>query len=153
VKAWTAAGFKLPYLGASAYGTLAWYQKNMPLWVVPPEKAKVGAGVVFSTGAGHLAMLSKSVVPGAVSITTIGGNEQDSVRETTRPIGLVRGIIDPVETGVTPVPSRKPRFEVVTSVSGRRKVVYASGPKAISRKIGGLLNRYGGVTIRRKKED
>lgn len=152
IKAWTVAGYLLPYKGAGAYSFLDWYKQHLPSWVVAQEKAKPGAAVIFNIGSGHLAMLVKQIKPGDKTVTTIGGNESDMMKETVRDRSLIRGIVDPVEAGKVPVAVKPPkRFEVVTSESGKRKVIYASGPTAISKKIGKILNKYGGVTIRPKK--
>lgn len=143
----------LPYLGASAYGALDWYQANLPKWVVPRSMwgdAKPGAGVVFNIGSGHLGTLAKPILPGDTTVTTIDGNTSDQVAQRVRSLTLVRGIIDPPEavakTIVTP-PRKSKVFEVATSESGQRKVVYVSGPTAIGKKIAQILNRRGGVTI------
>lgn len=152
LRAWEVAGYKvLPYKGAGAYATLDWYRKNLPAWVVGLEQAKPGAAVIFNIGSGHLAMLAKPVRPSDKTVTTVGGNESDAVRQTVRDRTLVRGVVDPFEAE-TPKPARPPLYEVVTSESGEAKVVYVSGQKAVSRKLGQILNRFGGVTIRRRKD-
>lgn len=152
-RAWQASGVEVPYTGASAYGLLSYYQANLPKWVVPRSlwsDAKPGAFVVFNIGAGHVALLVKPISGNATTVTTIGGNESDSVRETTRPLSLVRGIVDPPENPPKKPPLSKPRvFEVASSSSGQRKLIYVSGASAISRKIGRILNGKGrgGITI------
>lgn len=151
VKAWTVAGFKFPYRGASAYGLLDYYQKHLPKWVVAVSAAKPGAAVVFKIGAGHVAMLEVPFAETEPLVQTIGGNEDDAVRRETRHVSLVRGVVDPIETGTVP-PAKPPIFEVVTSASGHAKLVYVSGARAIGRKLPQLLNRWGGITIRRHKK-
>lgn len=155
VKAWKVAGLKLPYLGAGAYAMLDWYKAHAHSWVVPIEKAKPGAAVIFNVGAGHVAMLARPYAKTKPNVVTIGGNEGDAVREITRNVSLVRGVVDPPEKiapKARPKQAKPPVFEVVTSASGHSKVVYVSGQKAISRRLGKLLNRYGGVTIRKRKK-
>lgn len=149
VKAWTVAGFKFPYRGASAFGMLDYYRAHLPRWVVPVSKAKPGAAVVFNVGSGHVAMLEVPYAGTEPYVQTIGGNEGDAVRREKRHISLVRGVVDPVETG-TPPTAKPPIFEVVTSASGHAKLVYASNARAVGKKLPQLLNRYGGLTIRRR---
>jgi hypothetical protein len=152
VKAWRVAGVVLPYLGAGAYATLDWYRKHLPGWVVPASRARPGALVIFNIGTGHGGMLSRPFAETDPWIETVDGNIGDKVSRNRRHISNVRGVIDPPEAGAPPAPPvKKPVFEVVTSASGHTKVVYVSGSKAISRKLGAILNRYGGVTIRRRK--
>lgn len=151
VKAWTVAGYKLPYLGAGAYAMADWYKQHCPAWIVPLSKAKPGAAVILNIGAGHCATLVEKYVSGG-SIKTIDGNWGDKVSATTHKVSEIRCVIDPPEkqTGIIP-PAKKPVFEVVTAASGHSKVVFVSGSKAIGRKLPQLLNRFGGVTIRRRK--
>lgn len=156
IKAWTMAGYTLPYRGAGAYAFLDYHRTNLPGWIPKAfHDAKPGAAVIFSIGAGHLAMLAKPIAKGDTTVTTIGGNERDAVRQDTRPLAQVRGIVDPPEFARLPVPPPPPakpnRWEVATSISGKRKLIYASGANAISRKIGQILNRWGGITITPKK--
>jgi hypothetical protein len=152
VKAWTVAGRKLPYLGAGAYPMLDWYKTHLPLWVVPLEKATPGAAVVFNIGAGHVGTLAKPYT-GGPTVSTIDGNWGDAVTAVEHAVGDIRGIVDPPEKqlGVV-VPAKPPVFEVVTSASGHSKLVYASGAKAVGKKLPQLLNRFGGVTISRRKK-
>ena len=153
-RAWQVAGLEVPYRGASAWGLLGYYQQNLPKWVVRPIAAKPGAFVVFTTGAGHVALLAKPIQAGDSTVTTIGGNESDSVKESVRPLTVVKGIVDPPEkttpANVPPAASLKV-FEVATSESGHRTLIYTSGANAISRKLGRILNRHGGITITRRK--
>lgn len=151
VRAWTVAGFKFPYRGASAYGMLDYYRAHLPKWVVPVAKAKPGAAVIFNIGSGHVAMLAKPFSETEPNVVTIGGNEGDAVREETRRIGLVRGCVDPVEVG-TPPAAKKPVYEVVGSISGHQKIVFVSGAKGVGKKLPQLLNKFGGVTIQRRKK-
>lgn len=152
VRAAVDAGFKLPYLGAGAYEMLRWYQRNAPLWVVPIEKAKPGAALIWNIGAGHLSTLVEPYENTKPYVHTIGGNESDAVRDGRRHVSLLLGVVDPPETSKhPPTPAKPPVYEVVTSESGHTKIVYVSGQKAISRKLRQLLNRYGGITIRRRK--
>lgn len=151
VKAWRQAGRQLPYLGAGAYAMLDWYQKNQSNWVVPVAKARPGAAVIFNLGSGHCAMLAKPFAQTDPWVETVDGNYGDGVGRGRRHITDVRGVIDPPEGGGKIVTAKRPVFEVVGSESGHAKIVYVSGSKAISRKIGAILNRWGGVTIRRQK--
>lgn len=150
VKAWTVAGYKLPYKGAGAYVMLDWYRKNAPAWVVPLSKAKPGAAVILNIGSGHLATLAEKYVSGG-SIKTIDGNWGDKVEATTHQVSEIRGVIDPPEKAPPMPPAKPPVWEVVTSASGHKKLVFASGAKGVGRKLPQLLNRFGGVTIQRRK--
>lgn len=152
VKAWTVAGRKLPYLGAGAYSMLAWYKANLPKWVVPLKDAKPGAAVILNIGAGHCATLAKPYT-GGPTVSTIDGNWGDQVARVEHPTNLVRGVVDPPEKQLGVIPTAKPPvFEVVTSASGHAKLVYASGAKAVGKKLPQLLNRFGGLTIKRRKK-
>lgn len=150
VKAWTVAGLKLPYLGAGAFAMLDWYRAHLPAWVVPLAKAKPGAAIIFNIGSGHCATLEKPYDGGPV-VHTIDGNWGDAVTRVAHPANLVRGCVDPVEAG-TVQPAKKPVYEVVTSASGHSKIVFVSGSKTVGRKLPQLLNRFGGVTVRRRKK-
>jgi hypothetical protein len=130
---------------------LDWYRKNAPAWVVPLAKAKPGAAVIVNIGSGHLATLELPYKAGDKVVHTIDGNWGDAVARTMHPVSAIRGVIDPPENA-PPMPPAKPKvFEVVTSASGQKKVVFVSGSKTISRKLPELLNRFGGLTIRRRK--
>lgn len=149
-KAWLEAGREMPYTGASAYGLLAYYQQHLPKWVAQPwTNARPGAFVVFNIGAGHVALLASPILRGDTHVTTVGGNESDSVKQTTRSLSLVRGIVDPPELGVVPPPAKPKLFEVATSASGQRKVIYTATAGRIGQKIGRILNGKGrgGITI------
>ena len=89
--------------------------------LTPAEWAKVVPGdeVVFNIGSGHVALV-ESV--NSTAVTSIGGNESDGVRRGTRPLSYVRGFIAWPELGVQ-AGGKRPRFQVVGSVSGTRKLV------------------------------
>ncbi len=150
VKAWTFVGRKLPYRGAGAYATLAWHQKNLPGWVVPLERAKPGAAVIWNIGAGHLSMLEKPYSQTKPMVHTVDGNVSDQVKRCVRHHSLVRGVVDPPEKVVLVKPAKPPLFEVVTSESGH-KVLYVSTAAAVGKKLAGILKRNPNVTIRRRK--
>lgn len=150
VKGWRQAGFKLPYLGASAYAMLAWYRAHLPGWVVPLEKARPGAAVVFNIGAGHVALLAKPYAQTKPNVVTVGGNEGNAVREVTRHHSLVRGVVDPPEAGTAPTP-KPPLWEIATSASGHSKLLFVGGKSQVARRLAVLFNRYGGLTVRRRK--
>lgn len=150
IKAWTVAGFSLPWRGAGAWALLDWYRAHLPKTVVPLKDARPGSAVVFNIGTGHVGMLEKQYDGGAF-VHTIDGNWQDAVTRVAHPVNVVRGVVDPVETGTVPA-AKHAKWEVVTSASGHSKIVFASGSKGIGRKLPQLLNRFGGVTIRRRKK-
>lgn len=152
VKAWTVTGRTLPYRGAGAYATLDWYKTHLPAWVKPLAKAQPGAAVILNIGAGHLATLARPYA-GGPTFDSIDGNWHDSVTRVKHPVSLVRGVVDPPEKQIGVIfPATPPVFEVVTSASGHAKLVYSSGAKAVGKKLPALLNRYGGLTIKRKKK-
>lgn len=148
IKAWTVAGFSMPWRGAGAWALLDWYRSHLPKTVVPLKDARPGSAVVFNIGTGHVGILEKKYDGGPV-VHTIDGNWQDAVTRVAHPVGLVRGVVDPVETGTVPA-AKHAKWEVVTSESGHSVVVFASGSKGIGLKLPQLLNRWGGVTIRRR---
>ncbi len=150
IKAWTVAGYTLPYKGAGAYAFLAWHKKHQPSWVVPLHKAKPGAAVILNVGSGHLAMLN---VPyhGEKKVVTVNGNVHDSVDYEAWDVHLVRGVVDPPEKPI-PVKKkvRKPRFEIVTSESGHTVVVVSARPyKQLLKWLPKTLRNHQSVTIRR----
>lgn len=143
------ANYRMPYRGASAFGFLAWAQQNG--WAVDAAHAVPGDGVILAAGAGHCAMLTQKVI--GDQVPTISGNYGDKVTDHTFQLAEVKGFIHvPLDkiADRTP-PAKPPIFDVVTSISGHKKLVYASGANAISRKIAQILNRRGGVTISRRK--
>ena len=150
VKAWTVAGYKLPYKGAGAYAMLAWYKAHAPNWVVPLALARPGSAVILNIGAGHLATLVKPY-DGHGVVYTIDGNWGNKVTPVTHPASLVRGCVDPPETHAI-APAKPPVFDVVRSASGHSKVVFTGGQTAVGQKVAKLLNTWGGVTIRRRKK-
>ena len=151
VKAWTAAGRKLPYRGAGAYATLDWYRKNLPGWVVPLEKAQPGAAVIFNIGSGHLGMLDKAYRFTKPSVGTVDGNVSDALERRVRDRSLVRGVVDPPRDIGTLKPVKPPLFEVVGSESGHKKI-YVSTAGAVAKKLPAILKRHPlGVTIRRRR--
>lgn len=153
VKAWTVAGYKLPYKGAGAYAMLDWYRAHAPKWVVPLSLAEPGAAVILNIGAGHCATLAKKYVSGG-HVECIDGNWGDQVARTEHPVSLIRGVIDPPEKPLGKIPpAKRAKWEVVTSASGHSKLLYAGGEKAIQRKLGKLLNGRGGITIRRRRKN
>jgi hypothetical protein len=153
LKAWRQAGYKFPYLGAGAWAMLDWYRTHLPSWVVPIERAKPGAAVIWSFGSGHCSMLARPYTDTKPMVHTVDGNVSDMVATRVRPVSLVRGVVDPPEKIVGVVkPAKKPVYEVVGSENGHAVVVYVSGAKAISRKLDELLRKHGKLTIRRRKK-
>lgn len=151
LRAWRAASVTLPYRGASAFGFYDWAKGAG--WAVGAAEARPGDAVIVREGAGHCAMLSAPVKNGLVP--TINGNWGDAVAEHTFHLAEVLGFIHvPTDkAAIAKTPPAKPKtFEVVTSASGHAKVVYVSGSKAVGKKIPQLLNKFGGVTIRRRKK-
>lgn len=148
-KAWAEAGYRMPWRGAGAYALLDWAKTVR--WDVRWDSAEPGDAVIVNIGSGHCAMLAGPVEHGQVP--TINGNWNNEVALHTFDISQVRGFVHvPADKVTVTPPAKPPVFEVVTSASGKRKVVYVSGEKAISRKLGAILNRWGGITIRRQKK-
>lgn len=154
VKAWTVAGYKLPYRGAAAYAMSDWYKTHLPKWWLAPSQlklAKPGAAIIIREGSGHCAMLLHPYDGGAV-VHTVDGNWGDEITVTTHPANIVYGIVDPPELLIGKViPAKPPLFEVVTSASNHSKVVFVGRQSAVGQKVSKMLNKWGGVTIRRHK--
>lgn len=150
IKAWTVAGYKLPYKGAGAYTMLSWYKTHAPRWIVPLGQAKPGAAVIINEGSGHCAMLLKPY-DGSGLVHTIDGNWGDKITSTTHLAKIVRGVIDPPEQFHQIKPAKPPLFEVVTSASGHSKVVFVGKQAAVGKRVAKMLNKWGGITIRRHK--
>lgn len=149
--AWSeGAGHPLPWptAGAHDFGDRA----HAAGWTTTIDKLIPGDLINWQIGTGHLSMFL-SYKNGIVR--TIDGNVSDRVAYRERSASLIRYAIhvpeDPAKIATVPKP-KPPMFEVVTSENGHSKIVYVSGQRAVSRKLGELLNRYGGVTIRRRKE-
>ncbi len=150
IKAWSEAGLPVPWKGAGAWALLDWYRANLPKCVVELDKARAGSAVVFNIGTGHVGILEQPY-KGGDRVHTIDGNWQDAVTRVAHPANLVRGVVDPVEAG-TLAAAKHAKWEVVTSATGHSKVVFASGETGIGKKLPQLLNRFGGLTIRRRNK-
>jgi hypothetical protein len=150
MRAWVAAGVTLPWRGAGAFAFYDWAKTAD--WTCASGQAQPGDAVIVRTGAGHCGMLSDPV--NGTAVPTINGNWGDAVTEHTFHLSEVLGFIhipaDPKVIRQTK-PAKPRMFEVATSASGHKKLVYVSGPRAIGKKLPQLLNRYGGLTIRRRK--
>lgn len=139
-------GYKLPWPSAGAHniGDLA----HAAGWPTTVGQLIPGDLVDWNIGSGHISIF---LAYENGKVHTIDGNVGDKVDYRVRSASLVRYAIHvPEKPKAVPAPAKPPMFEVVTSESGHAKVVYVSGQKAISRKLGQLLNRYGGLTIRRR---
>jgi hypothetical protein len=137
----------LPWLGAGAYAFLDWATKNGS--AVSLEHAIPGDAVILNIGAGHCAMLAQPYDGGTV-VHTIDGNWSNSVETVAHPADAVRGCVHVHERFAVrrKIPPARPHvFEVATSATGHRKVVYVSGRRAIAGHIARLLNRFPRVTI------
>lgn len=140
-------GYKLPWPSAGAHdlGNRA----HAHGWTVPVSKLIPGDLLDWNVGSGHLSIfLSYDKARGVIK--SIDGNVSDRVAYRERSAALLRyGIHVPEKPAPIP-PAKPPRYEVVTSESGTERVVYVSGPKAVTRKLAELLRRFGDITIRRK---
>ena len=133
------------WLGAGAYAFLDAARKSGH--AVSLVDAEPGDAVIFNLGAGHCAMLEEKY-DGSGGVRTIDGNWANSVMRVEHPASEVRGCVcvtEVVQIGASP--ARPRMFEVATSASGERKVVYVSGTKAIARKLAALLKRFPRITI------
>jgi len=147
IRAWrSGAGVTLWWLGAGAYAFLDAARKAG--CAVALAQAEPGDAVIFNMGAGHCAMLAVKYDGGAY-VHTIDGNWADGVYPVQHPAAIVRGCVHVPERVVVakPAPARPRVFEVATSASGRRKIVYVSGRRAIAGHIAGLLERFPRITI------
>lgn len=149
IAAWKhGAGVVLPWLGAGAYAFLDWARANG--CAVSIEHAVAGDAVILNIGAGHCAMLAQAWHPGDAVVHTIDGNWSNAVTPVDHPIGQVLGCVhvhDRLDARRKITPARPRMFEVATSASGHRKLVYVSGRKAIAGHIAHILDRFPRVTI------
>jgi hypothetical protein len=154
IKAWTEAGYKLPYKGAGAYEFLKWHQNNLPAWVVPIEKAKPGAAVIWNLGSGHLSTLEKPFSETKPMVHTVDGNVSDMVARRVRSHTIVRGVVDPPEKIVGVIkPVKVPKYEVVSSETGHTVLVVSGRPlKQLQKFLPKVLRNHVQVTIRRAKK-
>lgn len=137
------AGLAMPYKGAGAYALLDWAKKQGWTTRTPVP----GDAVVFGIGAGHVGVYDHA---DQQLVHTIDGNWTDRVVAVAHPAPKVRGYVH-IPEAAEPRPVKPPRFEVVSSASGHEKILYVSGARAVARKLPELLNRYGGLTIRRRR--
>lgn len=138
-----------PYRGAGAYAFLSWargagWARNEP---------EIGYVAIFNTGAGHCALV---IDFGLTTVTTVDGNSGNRCRVVQRDRRIVRGYIRHPKLFDKDAPEppkvKPPIFEVVTSESGHTKVVYAGKKKGVAKHLGALFNKYGGLTVRKRKK-
>lgn len=147
LRAWEATGNPLPWRGAGAWALLAWAQKAG--WAVELGQAVPGDLVVWSFGSGHASVLELPYSETAPRVRTIDGNVDDRVARRERPSSLVRGVVHVKPTHQAK--ARPPLFEVATSASGHRKLLLVGGRRKVGRQLARLFNRYGGITVRRRR--
>lgn len=153
VKAWTEAGRKLPYRGAGAYEFLRWHRQHLPGWVVPLERAKPGAAVIWNIGSGHQSMLDKPFKDTKPNVHTVDGNVSDQVKRCVRHHSHVRGVVDPPKDIGVVKPAKQPRYEIVTSESGHTVLVVSARPlKQLQKFLPRVMRNHVQVTIRRRKK-
>jgi hypothetical protein len=149
LRAWEATGRPLPWRGAGAWAFLAWAQTAG--WAVPLEHAVPGDAIIWRFGAGHCSMLELPYRQTRPNVQTIDGNVSDAVTRRTRHVSEVRGAIHVHATAKPPRPA-PPTFEVATSASGHRKLLLVGGRRKVARNLARLFNRYGGLTVSRRKK-
>ena len=153
---WTLhAGLNMPYHGAGAYALLDWARKVG--WDVPLNRAMPGDAVIFNVGSGHCAMFLS--LHGS-TVKTVDGNVSDSVALRERPVSLVRGCVHvpeapqtraaPARTQTTPA-AKAPTFEVVSSESGHKRVIFNGKASTIGQKLPRFLRKNPSITVRRRK--
>lgn len=147
LRAWQATGRPLPWRGAGAWAFLEWAKRAG--WAVPLDHAVPGDAIVWRFGSGHCSMLDQPYSATRPNVVTVDGNVADAVQRRTRPAAEVLGAIHIHATAQRPV--RPPLFDVATSISGHRKLLLVGGRRKVARRLAGLVNRYGGVTVSRHK--
>lgn len=140
------ARVKLWWLGAGAYAFLAAAEKAG--YACTLSEAVPGDAVILNLGAGHCCMLREKYAGGAF-VSTVDGNWADSVELVEHPAAIVRGCVhvpDPIARAKRK--PRKPRlFEVATSASGGRKVVFVGRRHAVGVELSHLLAFIPRITI------
>lgn len=139
------AGFKMPYLGAGAYALGQWARDNH--WSTTLAHAIPGDGLVIHEGAGHLAVYLSHT---GSKVHTVNGNWGDAVALWDFDKSEIQTVVHIHEKGIVPRP-KPPLWEVVTSASGHSKVVFVGTHSQLAKVLAALFNRYGGITIRRRK--
>jgi hypothetical protein len=147
LRAWQATGRPLPWRGAGAWAFLDWARKAG--WAVPLERAVPGDAIVWRFGSGHCSMLDQPYAATRPLVVTVDGNVSDAVQRRRRPAAEVLGAIHVHATQQQP--ARPPLFEVATSISGHRKLLLVGGRRKVARRLAGLVNRWGGVTVSRHR--
>lgn len=138
------AGIKPAYLGAGAYNMLDWARKTGHARTL--AQAVPGDGVVLNVGSGHLAMLDKPYKGDGV-VHTLNGNVSDRVAAKDWPANLVRGCVHMPDT--TPPKPKPPLWQVVTSASGHKVVVFAGGKAKATKWLANHLGKYRQFTVKR----
>lgn len=91
-------------------------------WALPANSKLVIPGdiVVFNIGSGHTGIVTKVTTN---QVFSVDGNAGDAVRQCARPLSQVRGFVHWPES--LPARAKSPKWQVVGSASGRRKLVVA----------------------------
>jgi uncharacterized protein (TIGR02594 family) len=138
-------GLKLPFPSAGAHDL--YDHARAAGWAV--KTPIPGCVADWNIGSGHTSFVI-AVDLKAKTVRTIGGNESDAVRETTRPISLARGFwVHPklVAKPAPPIKVKKPKTEKATSASGTVAIVYASPMLKLLAK----LKTYNSIKVPKKK--
>lgn len=146
------AGRPLPYPSAGAWDLTSRHAKLG--WEVPLAKAKRGDIVSFNVGSGHVALFWDITPDG--SVRTIDGNSSNRVKPSVRPASQVRQVIHvPATDRKDPAKPKPPRWQVVTSENGKRRVVFTGSRDGAVRyaaqRLAGWARRGLTVVVRRKK--
>ncbi len=89
----------------------------------PQYRPAAGDIVVFNIGAGHCGIVESS---SPLAVTSIDGNSGDKVSRWTRSRSDVRGFVAWPENLREFKPSKRPRWQLVTSASGTRRLAVGS---------------------------
>ncbi len=125
----------VPLTGANSAGAHDLANRHRVNWVTDKTKWRPGMVVDYNEGSGHTGILTDVSRVHEGVVTSIDGNWSDAVTEHEMSVSLIRAVwaIPGVTYDTHPAPAvkrkRLPAFQVVTSHSGSRKVLFVTRRK------------------------
>lgn len=143
------AGFRLPDPSAGAKDLTDRAVRNGWGVGVPVRDGRPGDIVSFNVGSGHVALLQR-YDPKTGLVHTVDGNASDQVKRCARPAAAVYRCVRVKHDHAPTVPDRPPRWQVVTSETGRDRIVFRSRSldKALGQAATLLRRGASAVTVR-----
>ena len=151
---WREAGYTFPDRSAGAWDLVDRAVRNGWGVEVPVARALPGDLVAFRFGSGHIALFERHDAKKQV-VHTVDGNVSNRVQRTVRSTSTIYRVVHPLaQPGPLPLPVKPPLYEVVTSASGTRQVVFSGrrlqAAKYVSDNLASLLKKGVKVIVRPK---